>query len=47
VIDFEEELEKFQPSLEINRAEDVIHKSDMTDVSDIIKELLNEARQKE
>jgi len=46
VIDFDEELEKFQPSLEINRAEDVIHKSDMTDVSDIIKELLNEVKEK-
>lgn len=46
MIDFEEELEKFKPSLEINRAEDVIHQSDMTDVSDIIKELLDEIKNK-
>lgn len=44
MIDFDEEIEKFKPSLEINRAEDVIHNSDLTDVSDIIKELLDEVK---
>lgn len=42
MINFEEEIEKFQPSLEIEQAEDVIYNNDMTDISDILKELLKE-----
>lgn len=40
MINFEEEIEKFQPSLEVEQAEDVINNNDMTDISDILKELL-------
>ncbi len=34
------EIEKFQPSPEIEQAEDVIYKNDMTDISDILRDLL-------
>ena len=40
MINFDEEIEKFQPSMEIEQAEDVINNNDLTDVTDIIKELL-------
>lgn len=40
MINFDEEIEKFQPSLEIEQAEDVINNNDLTDISDILKELL-------
>ncbi|NLK73925.1 MAG: hypothetical protein GX288_01370 [Clostridiales bacterium] len=40
MINFEEELSKFIPSPEIEQAEDIIQNNDMTDISDIIKELL-------
>ncbi len=40
MINFDEELEKFQPSLEVEQAEDVITNNDFTDVTDIIKEVL-------
>lgn len=40
MINFDEEIEKFQPSLEIDQAEDVIINNDLTDISDILKELL-------
>lgn len=40
MINFDEEIEKFQPSLEIEQAEDVINNNDLTDVTDILKELL-------
>ncbi len=40
MINFDEEIEKFQPSLEIEQAEDVIQNNDLTDISDILKELL-------
>lgn len=42
MIKFEEEIEKFQPSLEVEQAEDAIYNNDLMDVTDIIKELLKE-----
>ncbi|MBQ3061996.1 MAG: hypothetical protein IJD02_06100 [Lachnospiraceae bacterium] len=41
MINFEEELAKFQPSLEVSDAEDVIYNNDMTDVGDIMKQMLD------
>jgi hypothetical protein len=40
MINFDEELEKFEPSPEIEQAEDVIKNNDLTDITDILKELL-------
>ena len=40
MINFEEELKKYEPSLEVEEAEDAIYSRDMTDVTDIIAELL-------
>ena len=45
MIDFDEEIEKFQPSLEVEQAEDVINNNDLTDVTDILKELLKENKE--
>ena len=44
MIDFEEELKRFQPSLEIEQAEESIYNNDLTDATDIIKELLKQAK---
>lgn len=44
MINFEEELEKFQPSLEVDQAEDAIYNNNLTDVTDIIKEVLREIK---
>lgn len=44
MIDFEKELEKFTPSLEIDDAEDAIRNNDMSDVADLIKEILEETK---
>ncbi|RZT02520.1 hypothetical protein [Cuneatibacter caecimuris] len=44
MINFEEELAKFTPSLEIDEAEDSIKDEDLTDVTDIMVELLEEVR---
>ena len=41
MIDFEEELKKFQPSLEVEDAEEAIYNHDMTD---ILKEMMREAK---
>lgn len=45
MIDFEEELKKFKPSLEVEEAEEAIYNQDLTDMTDILREMLKEARQ--
>lgn len=47
MLNFEEELEKFQPSLEIEEAEDVIISNDLTDLTDIIKDLIKDKNKKD
>lgn len=42
MLDFEKELEKFQPSLEIEEVAEVVRHNDMSDVTDLIKEVLRE-----
>ena len=39
------EQEKFQPSLEVEEAEAAIYNHDLTDVTDIITEILRDVRQ--
>lgn len=46
MIDFDEELEKFKPSVEVEQAEDTIYRNDLTDVTDIIKEMMLEKKNK-
>lgn len=44
MIDFEEELNKFKPSLEVEEAEEAIYNQDLTDMTDILREMMKEAR---
>lgn len=46
MINFDEELAKYQPSLEVEQAEETIYKNDLTDVTDIIKDIMNEIKNK-
>ena len=39
MIDFEEELRKFEPIMEVEEAEDAIHSRDLTDMTDILREM--------
>ena len=41
LLDFEEELKRFRPSLEIGNVEDAIGKEDLTDMTDLMVELLS------
>ena len=45
MINFDEELKKFQPSLEVGQAEDAIYQNDLRDVMDIVEDMLSEMRQ--
>ena len=44
MLDFEEELKKFQPSLEVEEAEEAIYSHNLTDMTDILQEMIKEAR---
>ena len=46
MINYEEELKKFHPSLDVNEDEDAIYNRDFTDVTDILKELINDEKKK-
>lgn len=46
MINFEEEIEKFKPSLEVEQVEDVISRNDLTDLTDLIKVIVSEKKSK-
>lgn len=39
MLNYEEELRKFKPSLEVDQIEEAVYKEDLTDMQDIVKEL--------
>ena len=45
MIDFEEELSHYKPSLEIEAVEDAIGKNDLTDMTDIMVDLIKERKE--
>lgn len=45
MINFEEELKKFQPSMEIEELENAVYQQDLTDMTDIMKEMMEEFRE--
>ncbi len=44
MIDYEEELRKFEPCLDVNEAENAIYDREMTDLLDILEEMTRERR---
>ena len=45
MIDFEEELKKFHPSLEVEDAAEAIYGQDLTDVADILIQMVEKAKE--
>ena len=45
MLDFEEELKKFQPSLEISQVEDNVYNHNLSDVTDLMDEMLKEIKE--
>ncbi len=45
MIDFEEELKKFRPSMELEQVEDAVYNKPLTDMTDIMLEMMK--REKE
>ena len=47
MINFEEELKKFHPSLEVEDAEEANYNQDLTDAADLLVKMMKEAEEKE
>ena len=41
MLNFEEELKKFHPSLEVEDAEDAVHNHDVSDMMDLLLSMMN------
>ena len=42
MLDYEEELKKFKPSLEVEEIEDAVYQEDMSDMTDLLKQIMNQ-----
>jgi len=47
MINFEEELKKFHPSLEVEDAEEAIYNKDLTDMEDLMVKIVKDAKKVE
>ena len=47
MINFEAELKKFHPSLEVEDAEEAIYNQDLTDMADLMVKIVKEAKKVE
>ena len=47
MLDFEEELKKFRPSLEIDQVEDNVYNNNLADVTDLIDEMIKEIKERQ
>ncbi len=46
MIDFEQELKKFRPSLEVEETEETIYDHDMTDMTDLLRKMIDDAKRR-
>ena len=44
MLNFEEELKKLQPSLEVEEIEDAVYQEDLTDMTDILREMIEQTK---
>ena len=44
MLDFAEELKKFQPSLEVEDIECAVYQEDLTDMTDILREMIEQTK---
>ena len=42
MLNFEEELKKFKPCLELEEIEEAVYQEDLTDMTDILKEVMQQ-----
>ena len=44
MINYEEELKKFKPSLEVEEIEEAVYEEDLTDMSDLLREMMHQTK---
>lgn len=44
MLSFEDEIKKFQPSLEVEDIEGAVYQEDLTDMTDIIREVMEQSK---
>lgn len=44
MLNFEEELKKFKPSLEVEDIEEAVYQEDLSDVSDLLKQMMDQKK---
>lgn len=44
MLDFEEELKKFKPSLEVEDLERAVYDEDLTDMTDILRDMIEKSK---
>ena len=42
MLDYEEELKKFKPSLEVDDIENAVYQEDLTDMTDLLKQVMDQ-----
>lgn len=44
MLDYEEELKKFKPSLEVEDIEDGVYQEDLSDMTDLLREVMDQTK---
>lgn len=44
MLDYEEELKKFKPSLEVEDIEDAVYQEDLSDMTDLLKQVMEQTK---
>ena len=44
MLDYEEELKKFKPSLEVDDIENAVYQEDLTDMNDLLKQVMDQKK---
>ena len=47
MLDYEEELKKFKPSLEVDDIENAVYQEDLTDMTDLLKQVMDQKKEKD
>ena len=46
MVNYEEELKIFKPSLEVDQIEEAVYKEDLTDMQELLKEVMEKKKKK-
>ena len=44
MLNYEEELKKFKPSLEVEEIEEAVYQEDLSDMSDLLKQVMDQKK---